>query len=370
MTSDLRFYIKRPKGRHRSFALVAFTWLPTRQKAYQPLAPQLASKVSAVNSQFKSGAIGEHEAVSLLKNVIARAMNRAGHFVHDSQLSEPNQKTFDRFWHDEYSMRFLKDEKAMRYKLLKALRLIEPLAVQTASCQELSDQLRANSKSTDELRYAVDRLNQILAHLKRGFRLRKPKPTFRTVKHLTLPELRSVLPFIADPGSRALAVTLFASGCRLSEALALTPFDLGHGSINVTKQLTRKGLELPKREKVGWAGLIPIDEHALKSWLHLPDKERYRERFAKDLRRACHAAFPTDSTKWVSPHDLRHSYAIHCLSLGVSIDEVSLSLRNTVPVCQRYYIGYSHTAGSLKNMVSVLQSHGTPTGVEMKGDFQ
>ena len=60
------------------------------------------------------------------------------------------------------------------------------------------------------------------------------------------------------------------------------------------------------------------------------------------LQQACKAAFLQEKEKHLKFHDLRHSYAIYLLSLGMSLERVAQSLGNSIQFCQQYYVGFTH----------------------------
>lgn len=357
LSKGMRYFIKKPAGLRKTFALVHYAEAD-KLRTYYPLAPNLALDLAAINASFLSG-MPEYQALALVKDLVDkqhRATNVRAKANLASTLSKTNQNMFEEFWHDVYSARFLRDEAAARYRLLKALRLIEPLSLHTASDKDLIKRLKGTCKDYGEMRYAIDRLNQLLRYLKRDVVLRKPPAGPIVVRHLMMSDFILVLAQFADPISRALAVTLCSSGARLSEAMAFLESDLGDGDISITKQLTKLGLSLPKAGKTGRAAMLNIDLQAVKLWIGYKNKEKYRDQFARDLRKACRLAFPhlKDREKWVSPHDLRHSYAINCRSIGLSTDDVADSLRNTSEVAKRFYIGFGHSEGSLDRAKSII----------------
>jgi len=84
---------------------------------------------------FKT-AIQPHEAETLLKDLIS-GLYRKSKVLHlvlkNSVISEVNQKVFNQYWAKEYADRYLTDENSPRYDILKAIKMIEPLSLATAS---------------------------------------------------------------------------------------------------------------------------------------------------------------------------------------------------------------------------------------------
>lgn len=344
-----RYFIARPTKTRKTYVLVCYIPIDRRKREYVPLDEKIKVSVDKINEHYLIGLIKPHEVEVLLKDLIQtqyRKLNVRNMVLKHSVISEINQKIFNQFWEKVYGLRYLQDEYSAQCDILKSIRMIEPLCIQTASALELQTQLKKSSK-VREIRRASDRLNQLLRFLGRDFVLQKPKEGMHSVQYVTKPELDKILSFISDTTVQDMAVTLFCSGLRISEALALTEGDLVDASLTVNKQLTNKGeLKLPKRDKVGRAVVIPFGLAHVVRWIEVTDKQKYRYRLYDELLDACQKAFPKNPSKWVGPHDLRHSHAIYLLGRGANLTQVAFNLRNRVDVCQKYYTGYAHSEGS------------------------
>lgn len=152
-------------------------------------------------------------------------------------------------------------------------------------------------------------------------------------------------------------MTLFATGLRFSEALALTKDDLiDKTTLNVDKQITPKGeIKLPKRDKVGKVVILPFGIDAVKRFIDIKNKEKFRFNFYNTIIEAGRKAFPDEKIKWVGPHDLRHSHAIYLLSKGANLTQVALNLRNRIDVCQMYYTGFEHSDATLDGLKRLVK---------------
>lgn len=352
MEDLLRYSVKRPSGKRKTFGLVCFLPIDRKTKKYQPLKPELQTQVNQINAQFIAKTIDERQAYTLIKDLIAREYRRLevrDRVLKDSVLSVVNQKVFNNFWNKVYEAKELVDAGSANYDFQKAIKLIEPLSLVTATAQEFKARLRKTCKGPLEMRRAIDRLNQLLKFLSRDVRLDKPEEPFRTIRHLTQPELNKVLGHLVVPTLKDLVIALFATGLRLSEAMAVTETDYHDGTLNVDKQLTRhKVHKRPKRGKQGRVFVIPKGVPALKRWLAVENKPNHRYAVSEALLEACKKAFPNDRKKWISPHDLRHSHAIYLLGQGASLTQVALNLRNRIEVCQKYYTGFAHTGDTIE----------------------
>jgi len=323
------------------------------------LPEKLKRQVSKINEQFKSKLLSIIETEALLKDLIQNEYKRLGlkHIVlKNSVISEVNQKIFNQFWVKEYSNRYLTDEESPKHDMLKALRLIEPLSIQTATQMQLQSALKKSGALTPVIRRASDRLNQLLRFLGRDFKLNKPKPAYKKVQHINHEEFNKMIGFIENEDLKDFAITLFCSGVRLSEALALTPQDLySSGYLNVDKQLTKDGqTKEPKRGSSGKVLIIPFGLDAVKRFVKIKDKEVLRFKLYDVLQCACQKAFPDDMGLWIGPHDLRHSHAIYLLSKGANLGLVAMNLRNRIDVCQKYYTGFEHSNDTLEGLKKII----------------
>jgi integrase len=358
--ADLLYYIKKPNKPGRSYVLVCYTPITRTKKTYHELSDKLKADVANVNKQFLSKTIEPHEAEALLKEII-QSQYRKGDVqrmvLKNSVLSEANQKLFQKFWAEKYETRYLEDIDSPRYDFLKALKSIEPLAVSAATQAQLQGALKKSGLNNDQIRRATNRLNEILNYLKRDVRLQKPKEQLKSVRHLSRDEFDKLSQKFGDPVCRDLAMTLFCSGLRFSEALALTPEDFNGFELQVNKQLSKDGttLKLPKRGKQGRVVVFNFGIKELERWLQVKDKNQYRWTFQAALEDACRAAFPDTRGKWITPHDLRHSHAIYLLNKGATLKQVALNLRNRQDVCEKYYIGYAHSEGTLDALKLILK---------------
>jgi integrase len=358
MEQSVRYFLIEPSLKRRGFVLVAYVLEGRSKKKYVKLDEPTQAQVKKINSQFKTGILTQAEAKTLLNDLIQKQYKKAGvkdMVLKNSKLSEINQKIFNQFWSKVYSVRFIADEKSPRYDILKAIRLIEPLALSTATEQEFQVALKKSCKTTNEHRRAVDRLNQLLKFLGRDFTLRKPPEGLVKVKYVTKEELEKILSMVDNPIERDFIVTLFGSGLRLSEALALSPENLTGRVLNIHEQLVLSGeRKLPKRNKTGTVAVFQFTLDAVRRWCEVPNKADYRFRIFNVLSEVCPKAFPNQRAKWVSPHDLRHSHAIHMLGEGATLTQVSLNLRNRMDVCQKYYTGFAHSEGTLDSLLKLI----------------
>lgn len=366
---EKRYFIIKPSAKRKSFAFVCYRLITRKQKEYFTLSKELQNEVDSINKNFHDGIISLSNAETLFKDLKEKldAKNKVKSAVlKDSSISKINEKIFNNFWESVYVAKPISDKDSARYDILKAIRLIEPLALNTATAEEIQKQLSKKCTNNKEHRRAIVRLKQLLKFLKRDVSIHKPEEDYTEIQYLTKTEFDKVLKFIEDPTLNDLATVLFSTGVRKSEALALRQSDLkGHyllvdkqlqrGKLNKeTKEVSQPRLKNPKRNKKGRVLVLPFGLEALKRWLKVEDKDLYRSAIFDSLEIACSKAFPNDKSKWVGVHDLRHSHAIYLLSKGASLTQVALNLRNTIEVCQKYYTGYAHTDDTIEALKKMI----------------
>ncbi len=142
-------------------------------------------------------------------------------------------------------------------------------------------------------------------------------------------ELRRLFDVARDVKHRALLMTLYGAGLRISEALALKP-----GDIDSRRMLVH--VRLGKGAKDRMVKLSPQLLAALrdywrlrrpKAWLfpRSSDPDRPMED-GTAYRAVVRAARRAGITRRVSPHTLRHSYATHLLDAGTDLRTIQLLL--------------------------------------------
>lgn len=371
-----RYFIKRPSGRRKNFDLICYIPIDRRTKKYQDLPKPLKSQVSKINAQFFSKVLSASEVETLLNAIIQKQYAKfkiKSRALTEMKLSTINQKIFDGFWVKMYEDRRIVDKASAKYDFERALALVDPLSLMTSTSSEITRKLDSSGKTAAQIRRAVDRLNQILAYLGRDFTLQKPEEELVAVSYVTKAELDQILVHVKDQVIDGqfykaevftdLIVTLFCAGLRISESMALTSADYRNGAINVDKQFTRyKKLKKPKRGKQGRVFVFNFGEASVRRWTETNPKDAYRYPLTKALHDACKLAFPNDQSKWLSPHDLRHSYAIHLLGQGASLTQVALNLRNRIEVCQKYYTGFANTEDTLDALKNLFKEKEAPNG--------
>lgn len=320
--------------------------------------PELAD----INAKYKAGILTYFQAEKLVISLRDGLYRERDKDLPKLKFSEINLKIMDRYLDDRYSRKKkrLKDFYTYQKDLERALKSLEGLSIQTASEDALQDHIDDKfHKEPKKQRRIVARLNTILRYLGRDFQLVKVDSPEIEVRHLSLRDFKKILPFLDDDFAQICKVA-FATGMRCGEVFGLKTLDVKSKDVIEVKRQMLTNLEVtpPKRNKTRKAYIIrdfqaDVSDFARRS-LQFKEKSRAGN-FSQKVRRACRKAFPKDQSKWIVFHDLRHSYAIHLLSMGVPLNQVANCLGNSIPVCEKYYAGYRLSDEGLETIRRIMK---------------
>jgi site-specific recombinase XerD len=142
-------------------------------------------------------------------------------------------------------------------------------------------------------------------------------------------ELRRLFDVARDPKHKALLMTLYGAGLRISEALALRPADIDARRMLVHVRLGKGAKD--RMVKLSAQLLATLRDYwklrRPTSWLFPrgSDPERPMED-GTAYRAVVRAARRAGITRRVTPHTLRHSYATHLLDAGTDLRTIQLLL--------------------------------------------
>jgi site-specific recombinase XerD len=153
---------------------------------------------------------------------------------------------------------------------------------------------------------------------------------------LSTEELRRLFEVVAHhPRHKALLMTLYGAGLRISEALALKPADIDsqrmlihvRGGKGNKDRMVKLSTQLLAALRQSWRSK-PANDPGV--WL-FPQVTRpdHAMESATAHRVVSRAARRAGIAKRVSPHTLRHSYATHLLDAGVDLRTIQLLLGHT-----------------------------------------
>jgi integrase len=295
-----------------------------------------------------------------------------------------NMRIFQTIWEDDYQYRDIVSAQSRMREFANVLELLghrSLLSISLPDFQNLINEACADNPSRQ--RRWVDVGNQLLKFaFSRGLvaptaKLKKKKKQRKTVSHLSMEEWTEVKALIEDGWLKLLYEAAMTTGGRLGELLGLSTEKVketrgGLGEAIFDKQLVKQEKEhtssrAPERysseikEKHGLknqterrtALVLPEGLSSVQQWATCPKETRVQIRtgsYNKQLTDACKKVFPNDTSKHLTVHDLRHSYAIHLLRLGMSMEDVARSIGDTLEVCQEHYAGFAHTPETIESM--------------------
>jgi site-specific recombinase XerD len=170
----------------------------------------------------------------------------------------------------------------------------------------------------------------------------------RTVTVLSVEEVRRLFQIVAPhPKHKALLMTLYGAGLRISEALHLRPGDIDSGRMFIhvrggkgnKDRLVALSVNLLAVLRDYWRARRP------KLWLFPQDSHAERPMESGTAQRIVQrAAKRAGIARRVSPHTLRHSYATHLLEAGTDIRSIQMLLghRNLKTTARYTHVSEDH----------------------------
>jgi integrase/recombinase XerC len=176
--------------------------------------------------------------------------------------------------------------------------------------------------------------------------------------YLEAPEVERLIVVATNPRDALLVRIPWRTGIRVSELIGIKVSDIDFGNrailIKIQKQRKRDGKAIERRR------LVPVDQSTLdmvreylewrkqfpyKGDLLFPiSRQRVDQIFWKLGRRAGikEVGDPAISKhRKLHPHHLRHSFAIHCVKHGMSIERLQKILGHQSPTTTSVYLQYS-----------------------------
>lgn len=332
--------LPRKSAKTKSFGLVKCELITRTKKKYIQLSDDEKAFVDNINKQLKLKTISELDAEKRLRDYVegVNSKQKTGEVAFNKSIAcEYNQKILAKFITDRLSKRELVDENSFTSDYSRAVALLADTHID-ASVESIKTRLK--QLPTRKLKRTYARLNEIRRWLGTEDRLSSNKIEVTEIEHITEKELTSLLSEITEPEIRSAVATLFATGLRLGELLGLKPEDLRGDVISVQRQKRKTGeVALPKRGKTGRVLILDNYINEVKQFVQIKDKQKLRAKIQAEVTNAGKKALG----RHIHVHDFRHSHAIHLLSMGASLTQVSQQLRNRIEVCQKYYTGFAHT---------------------------
>lgn len=358
-----RFNIKRPDSVRRSFDIIEDVKAPEERTQTSikkiPKYKAQADALTSLNTQLKAGKLTEEQAYLIIHSEIKAQLEAIVSRFSDVQkevvISDVNMQAFKSYWADKYEHnKKLVDRKRVRDQFAYALRTLEPLSLTACEEKELQRHWDKKLSGTAHRRYGRA-VNALLAHMGRNIKLELERNDEAVIEYITAQELSMLVMGCQEQILADAIMTLFCSGVRTGELFALIPRSLkGNAALYIDQQIDRQGVRrFTKNHKKHDALLISLDLERIKRWLAYSHEEKMVLRHVISHRLG--ELSEKVLGRRVSPHDLRHSYAIYLLEKGVPTDRVAQFLGDTVEVTQKHYTGFvvtDHALSSLNQLVN------------------
>lgn len=303
-------------------------------------------RLVSVNTLFKSHTIDAQTARTQVDSIVKSLRDE---IEPDKCTGYPdaNIDIFERYFREEYESRDILPGslEAARSSFKRALALLGDSPIPTVSPKQV--QARIFALPYPKRWHVVLALNALFKHAGRTetrFETGTRRGTQTQVKYLSLIDLKAILPHISNPTVRLAAAAAFATGARVGELFALHRYNPQKRVLTIDSQTDRAlNHRATKTYSTRSAVVVKELEEETLNWLKTPQKERLFVRnfhLGAYVQRASRKAFPEQTHKHCHFYDLRHSYAIHFLSLGVSLSLIAQALGNSEAVCRRHYTGH------------------------------
>ena len=326
------------------------------------------AEVDEINDQYKSDLMSVHDAEVKVKLIMKG--------LQEKENEEKKVGT-------ERNLEIMQQYFAWKYEKKHRINRLHPTSIDGAFNELKRAVIALGDKDLDrapieEIQFQIDEYygDRIVPHKKTVMRINsmlrfieRPKrdhleglpSTFEEVNAITEEEFLEMLAFIPCEDSRRIVSIAFYTGLRLGEIFAVTKSTVRNSKkgliILVNRQMRRDfSFSLPKRRKSRQAyGFLKVKDE-LAEWIEkdLTFKKSMRnKRWSKIVADACQKA---DLSAKLCFHDLRHSYAVSLLNMGVSMSKVAMSLGNDEGVCKRHYVGYSLNDEGIMSIGDVVDS--------------
>jgi integrase len=301
-------------------------------------------RVDSLNAQFAKGILNQTDAELRFRALIKDLKAAAGikdRVATESLVNDINMRAFKDFWRARYALNpKVKPQTKVttKHEFMRALALLGNLSIVDVA----GDVLQEHWNSVANGRKYGIKINQLLRHLGRGITLALPNKIHKPIQYIDERDLPRLLSHIDTVEGKYLAQVLYATGARIGEAYAFTRRMLrSDNSIYIERQMLRNGeIDQLKNERPHTTVIIADYKEAFYGWCEVENKKALRNTLDREISRAARSAWPKDKERQISPHDLRHSFAIHMLGTGLSLSDIAMMLGDDEQTVREYYTGF------------------------------
>lgn len=168
--------------------------------------------------------------------------------------------------------------------------------------------------------------------------LERPMKEKKLPEVLSKEEVKAIIRHTRNLKHRTILTTIYSTGIRVSEALNLQISDIDSKRMSVRISKGKGGKD--RYVKLSMANLYLLRKYymAYKPLRYIFEGSKGKKYSASSIRKVLKSACAKAKIrKKVSPHTLRHSYATHCLELGVDLRYVQSLLGHSRPETTMIY---------------------------------
>jgi integrase len=345
------YRIYAPSGKHKTFRIIKLF----KNGAAESIESEA---LNIVNQGLTSGRLNVGEARDHLEKIRENLYHADGVKTFAIVFNSDNRKILNDYWEAEYRPRLvnLEDPDTALAELKRSVDAVGAVSLRSGSRNELQTALDERLEGNLHRRAAA-KINQILKFLNRGFKLVQAKEEQIEVKYLTFNECEKLFDSIPNEKIKLLHIAAFATGMRIGELMATESrlYNRSLNTIKVISQIDKKGVKRKtKNGKPRTAYVLPEFKAELERWLEIAPtfNHELRLRMSRYTKSYVARLFPSKDFTF---HDMRHCYAIHLLSDGVPLSHVAQCLGDSVPVAEKYYIGFDLSADAISMINSIVK---------------
>lgn len=343
------FRIRKPKGARKNWSL-------EKKEPEGSWTTVVSKELTALKEMYASGVLSYSQA-ELRINMLLEKLYEERDQASKLHATAGNLAIIEKFLREKYPNRVKLrlsegSYEAEVYRLNLAVKGLGSVALDgdVGALQEKVDTVWIKQPKIHKRR--VTSINRVRLWLNLESIRHLPRSGTHEVLYVTEDNLKLLLDDIKHESTKILAALLFYTGVRLGEAFAITKQDLVGPTLKISKQITSDGRETPTKTRMNRKALIiPGGLPWVEKWLALSPKERKRHApHSKRVRKAGSKIVPGFYL-----HCLRHSYCVHLISKGCSLDWVAQSAGHSREVCERFYSTHILLDDSIKLMLDTLK---------------
>jgi integrase len=337
--NQIDYWIIKPNKTRKSFAIV--------ERSNRSGGARIKdSRLDAINKAFKANAIDFITALYQVTQIKIELESKNNLSTYPS--CDANIDLFNKYWDTKYSRRktHAESKRSARGYYLRAIAALGATPLLSTSIQDL--QKIVDTLPNKKQRSVTNCLNRLLKFYGRSEVLAKAKKEDSEFRYLDEKDFKLMLRHVWPHEQKLICNVAFYSGLRLGEIFAVRQFFNEDSTLHVEKQMYEDGsMGTTKNRKKRRVFVAPTGVEHVDKLLELETSDRQKLRklsWAKIVKRACKEAFPKSPEKHLNFHDLRHSYAIYCMSKGLSLTVVASCLGDGLAVAQEYYARFERTS--------------------------